>query len=136
MTKKKFIFLFSPLCFKNKTEFDINIKLECSPFPTLKDIKLGPQEILPIPYEYIGGHILIKIGEKEKTSRKIKLIDFMNTNDLLKEIEFQGRYMVLYYSAPEEECPYRMIQIKTYYVLRNLLPFDIFFSVVAGTIKK
>ena len=68
--KKKFIFLFSPLCFKNKTEFDINIKLECSPFPTLKDIKLGPQEILPIPYEYIGGHILIKIGEKEKTSRK------------------------------------------------------------------
>ena len=53
----------------------------------------------------------------------------MNTNDLLKEIEFQGRYMVLYYSAPEEECPYRMIQIKTYYVLRNLLPFDIFFSV-------
>ena len=127
--KKKFIFLFSPLCFKNKTEFDINIKLECSPFPTLKDIKLGPQEILPIPYEYIGGHILIKIGEKEKTSRKIKLIDFMNTNDLLKEIEFQGRYMVLYYSAPEEECPYRMIQIKTYYVLRNLLPFDIFFSV-------
>ena len=125
--KKKSIFLFSPLCFKNKTEFIINIKIECSPFPILTDIKLGPQEILPIPYEYIGGHILIKIGEK--TTRKIKLIDFMSTNDLLKEIEFQGCYVTLYYSASEEDSPYRIIQIKTYYAIRNLLPFDIMFTV-------
>ena len=125
--KKKSLFLFSPLCFKNKTEFTINIKIECSPFPILKDIKLAPQEILPIPYEYIGGHILIKIGEK--TTRKIKLIDFMSTNDLLKEIEFQGRFVTLYYSSSEESSIYRIIQIKTYYVIRNLLPFDIQLSV-------
>ena len=126
--KKKSVFLYSPLCFKNKTEFIINIKVECDPFPPLKDIKLGHQELLPIPFEYIGGHILIKIGEK--MTRKIKLIDFMNTNDLVKEIEFQGKYVVLYYSAPEnEESLYRIIQIKTYYVIRNLLPFDIQYSV-------
>ena len=124
--KKKSIFLFSPLCFKNKTEYIINIKIESSPLPTKSDIKLGPQEILPIPHEYMGGYILIKIGEK--TTRKIKLIDFMNAKDLLKEIEFQGIYINLYYSSSEEECPYRIIQIKAYYVLRNLLPFDIFYS--------
>ena len=126
--KKKSVFLYSPLCFKNKTEFTINIKIECDPFPPLKDIKLSQQDLLPIPFEYIGGHILIKIGEK--MTRKIKLIDFMNTNDLVKEIEFQGLYVVLYYSAPEnEESLYRIIQIKTYYVIRNLLPFDIYYSV-------
>ena len=125
--KKKSVLLFSPLCFKNKTEFIIHIKIECNPFPPLKDINLGPQEILPIPFEYIGGYIFFKIVEK--TSIKIKLIDFMNTNDLLKEIEFQGKYVTLYYSAPEEESLYRIIQIKTYYVIRNLLPFDILYSV-------
>ena len=124
--KKKSIFLFSPLCFKNKTEFMINIKIECSHLPTKTDIKLGPQEILPIPLEYMAGHILIKIGEK--TTRKIKLIDFMTTKDLLKEIEFQGIYVNLYSSSNEEDSPYRIIQIKTYYVLRNLLPFDIYYS--------
>ena len=125
--KKKSVLLFSPLCFKNKTEFIIHIKIECNPFPPLKDINLGPQEILPIPFEYIGGYIFFKIVEK--TSIKIKLIDFMNTNDLLKEIEFQGKYVTLYYSSPEEESNYRIIQIKTYYVIRNLLPFDILYSV-------
>ena len=125
--KKKSIFLFSPLCFKNKTEFIINIKIECDPFPIIKDIKLGQQEIFPIPFEYIGGYILIKIGDK--TTRKIKLIDFMSSNDLLKEIEFQGKYVTLYFSAQEDECHYRIIHIKTYYVIRNLLPFDIMFSV-------
>ena len=126
--KKKSVFLYSPLCFKNKTEFTINIKIECEPFKSLKDIKLSQQELLPIPFEYIGGHIYIKIGEK--MTRKIKLIDFMNTNDLVKEIEFNGLYVVLYYSAPEnEESLYRIIQIKTYYVIRNLLPFDIYYSV-------
>ena len=124
--KKKSIFLYSPLCFKNKTEYIINIKIESPPLPNISDIKLGPQEILPIPHEYMGGHILIKIGEK--TTRKIKLIDFMNTKDLLKEIEFQEVYVNLYYASSEEESPYRIIQIKSYYVLRNLLPFDIFYS--------
>ena len=124
--KKKSIFLFSPLCFKNKTEYTINIKLESEHLPTKTDIKLGPQEILPIPHEYMGGYILIKIGDK--TTRKIKLIDFMNTKDLLKEIEFQGIYVNLFYSSEEEEPLYRIIQIKTYYVLRNLLPFEIFYS--------
>ena len=123
--KRKSIFLFSPLCFKNKTEFIINIKIESKDLPTKTDIKLGPQEILPIPYEYMGGYILIKIGEK--TTRKIKLIDFMN-EDLLKEMEFQGIYVNLYYSSKEPDPLYRIIQIKTYYVLRNLLPFDIFYS--------
>ena len=124
--KKKSIYLYSPLCFKNKTEYTINIKIESIGLPTKTDIKLGPQEILPIPHEYMGGYILIKIGEK--TTRKIKLIDFMNAKDLLKEIEFQGIYVNLYYSSSEEDSPYRIIQIKTYYVLRNLLPFDIFYS--------
>jgi hypothetical protein len=125
--KKKSIFLYSPLCFKNKTEYLINIKIESPHLETISDIKLGPQEILPIPHEYMGGHILIKIGEK--TTRKIKLIDFMSPKDLLKEMEFQGIYVNLYYSSPDEgDSPYRIIQIKAYYVLRNLLPFDIFYS--------
>ena len=124
--KKKAIYLYSPLCFKNKTEFKINIKLESSNLPDKTDIILEPQEILPIPHEYMGGYILIKI--KEKTTRKIKIIDFMNCEDLLKEIEFQGVYAYLYYTSTEHNSLYRIIQIKTYYVLRNLLPFDIFYS--------
>ena len=124
--KKKSVFLYSPLSFKNKTEFIINIKIECPPF-LIKEVKLGPQEIFPIPFEYMGGHIFIKIGEK--TTRKIKLIDFMNNNDLMKEIEFQGRYVTLLYASSEEGIPYRIIQIKTYYVIRNLLPFDITYRV-------
>ena len=123
--KKKSIYLFSPLCFKNKTEYTINIKIESEKHKQI-DKKLYSKEILPIPHEYMDGHILIKIGEK--TTRKIKLIDFMNTNDLLKEIEFQGIYVSLYYSSTEEKSLYRIIQIKTYYALRNLLPFDIFYS--------
>ena len=124
--KKKSIFLYSPLCFKNKTEYIINIKIESPPLPPKTDIKLAPQEILPIPHEYMSGNILIKIGEK--TTRRIKLIDFMSANELKKEMEFQGRYVLLYYSSTEEDSPYRIIHIKPYYVLRNLLPFDIFYS--------
>ena len=55
----------------------------------------------------------------------------MNNNELMKEIEFQGRYVTLYYYSPDEGSPYRIIQIKTYYVIRNLLPFDITYSVKA-----
>ena len=127
---KKFIYFYSPLNFKNKTQFTFPITIRNNPYPELSFV-LSPKSTIGIPYEYLNGSIVLTSeSEDNQNVFNFKLKDFLLTKrSIIEEIKIDSeKYINLYHpSVPQESSfyIYKMIKIRISYTLRNCLPFDI-----------
>ena len=118
---KKFVYFYSPLCFKNKTPFPIYINLIKKGLEVLK-INLPQKGTTGIPYEYLvnGTFQLTMNGINSKI---YPMSSFINDREIIEEINFNGQYVNLY--IPKNDNRNKIIRIRTSYSIRNCLPFSI-----------
>ena len=125
LNKKKAIYLFSPLCFKNKTQYNIKVIITVKNKKYIQELK--SKEMIGISFEYFNGHIEFNINNSS-IHRKIKILQFFTSKEINKTLEYDDFYVYLY--SPKGETLYnKIIEIRNRYVLRNCLPFDIYFFV-------
>ena len=125
LNKKKAIYLFSPLCFRNKTKYNIKVIITDKDKKYIQDLK--SKEIIGVSFEYFNGYIEFNINNSS-IHRKIKILQFFTSKEINKTLEYDEFYVYLY--SPKGETTYnKIIEIRNRYVLRNCLPFDVYFYV-------
>ena len=118
---RKFIYLYSPLTFKNKTDFKILFTLICKSQPNI-NIIIEPNSIIGITYEYLSGLIHISLFNEKKIMPKIfRCFSFLNSNsNLLEEFKLANSFFIL-----KKNLTDNYVNIINAYKVINCLPFDI-----------
>ena len=124
--KKKAVYLFSPLCFRNKTQYNIDVIIT-EEDKVIQQQQMKSKKIIGISFQNFNGYIEFNINNYS-IHRKIPIIQFLTSKEIYKPLQYGDIYVYLY-SQKSENSYYKIIEIRNRYVLRNCLPFDIYFSI-------
>ena len=119
---KKFIYFYSSLSFKNKTNFIIGFNLYKKGLPLLR-VTLSKKETFGIPYEYLQeGTFQLSINKK--SGKVYQLSSFLQDKEIIEEINFDGVYINLYHPKGGKYLN-KTVRIRMSYTMMNCLPFEI-----------
>jgi len=116
---KKFICFYSPITFKNKTQYTLLFNCSQKPFQTL-NLEIKPNEYSGIPFEYINGNIHISLKNNNSNPKIFRCSSFLSVNKISDEIRFENIFLFFKKSSEEQ-----VIDIIIPYSIFNCLPFDI-----------
>lgn len=119
--KKKYISIYSPISFKNKTQYQISFLFKKKNYNDLR-VTLLPKHTFGVPFEYLNGTISVKIHNIRSKDYPIR--KFYSPKEILKELKFDDIY-AHFYHPKGEMYRNKVIMILTYYEIRNCLPFDV-----------
>ena len=121
---KKFIYFYSPLWFKNKTDFNfiVNFSITINNKKEEEKHVLNSKKIIGIPFEYLNGEINFQI-ENKNIIKSFKISEFFKKNKI--EVNFSNDKNNLFINFNKTSSIYNQINIRNSYVFRNCLPFII-----------
>ena len=119
--KKKYIYIYSPVCFKNKTQYPASFTFKKKNFPDYK-ITLYPKRTFGVPFEYLNGTVSVKINNIR--SKYYPVLKFYSPKEILKELQFKDTFVHFYHPKGDANRT-KVILLLTCYAIRNCLPFDI-----------
>ena len=121
--QKKNIYFYSPLIFKNKTDYPLSFTLIKKRFPT-KTMNINPKETIGIPYDYISNGTIQIFYKNIPKGKVYQLTSFMVNNQILEELIIDRNiYINLFHSKSLSK--YKIVYLRMSYSITNCLPFDI-----------
>lgn len=118
---RKFIYFYSPMSFKNKTENPIIVSLVKRGLSNFF-MFLDPKKTVGVPIEYLEGEVQFIYEDSEPKIFYVKKL--LTSNIIKEELQFNKKCFNLLYKHSENSRN-KIVTINNSYCIRNCLPFDI-----------
>jgi hypothetical protein len=118
---RKFIYFYSPLSFKNKTENSIIVSLVKRGLSNFF-MFLDPKKTVGVPIEYLEGEVQFIYEDSEPKIFSVKKL--LTSGVIKEELEFNKKCFNLLYKH-SINARNKVVTINNSYCIRNCLPFDL-----------